>query len=85
LTFSLESYTKLRFLSICPKNKKTLSEMIEFLGHNNLWKQVTVDDDAGESDPRLMLIHKKLWLDKFAKFLFILDFSSLAIYIFMSF
>lgn len=31
--------------------------MLEFLGHSNLWKQVIIDDDVGESDPRLMIIH----------------------------
>ena len=29
--------------------------MLEFLG--DLWKQVIIEDDVGESDPRLMIIH----------------------------
>jgi len=30
-------------------------KMLEFLG--DLWKQVIIEDDVGESDPRLMIIH----------------------------
>lgn len=46
LTFSLEN-----------KYVYFVCKMLEFLGHSDLWKQVIIEDDVSESDPRLMIIH----------------------------